>query len=142
MSEPLIQSSAVANAFNTSGDVVEHDAAQRSQAMVGHILGIFGILGTGIYHLVKKNDPKAGAFVKDQVREAFNFHLAMFVALVGLNILTAVVVGVTGSAILGLLISLVTLVIWLAILALLVMSAIKANKGIAARYPVKIPALK
>lgn len=123
-----------------SAPLAEADPKQRSEAMIAHILGIFGILGTGIYYLVKKNT--AGPFAKDQMKEAFNFHLAVFVASIALNIISAVVVGVTQSAILGLLIGLVSLALWVAVIVLLIMNAIKANKGIAARYPVKIPAIK
>ena len=141
MSDPTMHAS-VTKAFDSTGTVVENDASQRTQAMLGHILGLFGILGTGIYYLVKKNDAKAGPFVKDQIKEAFNFHLAVFVLMIALNIVSAIVVGVTGSAMLAGLIGLATLVLYIAVLALLIMNAIKANKGIAARYPVKIPALK
>jgi uncharacterized protein len=125
-----------------AGPVVENDPAQRSQAMIAHLLGLLGILGTGIYYLIKKNDAKAGPFVKDQMKEAFNFQLAIFVVMIALNIVSAIVVGVTHSALLASLIGLLSLVIYVGVLVLLVLNAIKANKGIAARYPFKIPALK
>src|SRR4051794_35700445 len=40
---------------------IEADATQRGEAKIGHILGIFGILGTGIYYLLKRE--AAGMFV-------------------------------------------------------------------------------
>src|SRR3954451_716972 len=51
---------------------VESDTAQRGQAKIAHLLGIFGIVGKGIYYYLKHSD--AGTFARDQMKEAFNFH--------------------------------------------------------------------
>src|SRR3954468_3097412 len=50
---------------------VEQDPAQCAQAKVAHLFGILGILGTGINYYLKHK--QAGPFVKDQMKEAFNF---------------------------------------------------------------------
>lgn len=123
-----------------SSALTESDPAQRSQAMVAHLLGLLGILGTGIYYLVKK--ATATPFVLDQMKEAFNFQLAVFVAMIALQILSGIIVAVTHSAVLAGLIGLVVLAIYVGVIVLLIMNALKANKGIAARYPIKLPALK
>lgn len=128
--------------YQSAAGLSESDPGQRSQAMIAHLLGLLGILGTGIYYLIKKNDAKAGPFVQDQMKEAFNFQLAVFVVMIALNILSAILVAVTHSAVLAGLIGLVSLAIYVGVIVLLVMNAMKANKGVAARYPVKIPALK
>lgn len=119
-------------------DYVENDVAQRSQAKIAHLLGIFGILGTGIYYLVKKND--AGTFVRDQMKEAFNFHLLVFCASIVLSILGAVAGAVVG--VLGLVFSLVSFALTIGALVLSILNALKAGKGQVARYPARISALK
>ena len=83
-------------------DYVETDAAQCSSAKAAHLCGIFGILGTGIYNLLKRKD--ARPFVRDQAAEAFNFHLMVFVAQIALSIAAAV-----AGAILGLLATVLSL---------------------------------
>lgn len=124
----------------TTGTVVENDASQRSQAMIAHLAGIFGILGTGIFYLVKKNDPATGSFVKEQIKEAFNFHCLVLVAVIGVNIVTIVLAMVMAK--LALLGSLAGLAIFLGTLFLVITNAMKANKGEFATYPAKIKVLK
>lgn len=117
---------------------VESDAGQRGEAKIGHILGIFGILGTGIYYLVKKNT--AGAFVKDQMKEAFNFQMVVFVAAVALSIVGGVVAAVAGS--LAIIFSLANLALMVTSIVLCVKNGVKAGKGEVARYPVRLNVLK
>jgi uncharacterized Tic20 family protein len=137
MSTPIIPP--IANPL-ASGPIVESDPAQRTQAMIANLLGIFGILGTGIFYLIKKNDPTAGPFVRDQIKEAFNFQCAIFVAYIVLMI-AMIVLGMI-SSILALLVSLVVMVASLGVIAIVIINALKANKGEAARYPFKIAVLK
>ena len=118
-------------------DYVENDPAQRSEAKLAHILGIFGILGTGIYYLVKKD--KAGAFAKDQMKEAFNFQLLIFCVQMALSIVGAVA-GAVATA-LSMVFSLASLAVFIGVIVLLVKAAGKAGKGEVARYPARIGAL-
>lgn len=120
--------------------MVESDASQRTQAMLAHLLGIFGILGTGIYYLVKKNDPRTGTFVKEQIRESFNFQLLMFCVF----LVSGFAVGILAmvSTILGTVASFLLYVVMLAQLVLVIQGAMKANKGQAVTYPAKIRVLK
>lgn len=122
------------------GPIVETDPAQRTQAMLANLLGIFGIVGTGVFYLIKKNDPTAGPFVRDQIKEAFNFHCAVFAAYIALMIVMIVVSMI--SSILALLMSLLITLASLGVLALVIINTLKANKGEAARYPIKIAILK
>jgi uncharacterized Tic20 family protein len=119
---------------------VETDAAQCGQAKVAHLLGIFGILGTGIYYLVKRNDAAVGPFVRDQMKEAFNFHLLVFAGTFVLNIIGAIA-GAVATA-LALVFSLVVLALVVGAIVLSVMNAMKAGKGQVARYPARLRALK
>ena len=117
---------------------VETDAAQCGQAKVAHLLGIFGILGTGIYYLVKRHD--AGTFVRDQMKEAFNFHLLVF----AIGIVLAIVGAVAGAilTVLGLVFGIVHLALIVGAIVLAVLNALKAGKGQVARYPARISVLK
>ena len=133
MSDPAVNPMA-------AGPVVESDPAQRTQAMIAHLCGIFSILGTGIFYLVKKNDATAGPFVKDQIKEAFNFHIALFAAYIAL-VVVMIVLGMI-SATLMMIASLLVMLVGLGVLVLVILNAVKANKGIAARYPFKIAVLK
>ena len=119
-------------------DYVESLPAQRSQAQVAHLCGIFGIVGTGIYYLVKKND--AGPFVRDQMKEAFNFHLLVFCCAIALNICGVVATSIIG--LLGLLFSLATFALMIGALVLSITNAMKAGKGYVARYPARLSVLK
>lgn len=125
-----------ADALPTS--YVETDPAQCSQARLAHLLGIFGIVGTGIFYVVKKNE--AGPFVKDQMKEAFNFQLLVFAVAIVLN-----VVSVIGAAIVGaiaMVLSLAVMALMVGALVLTILNALKAGKGQVARYPARIPVLK
>ena len=117
---------------------VEADPGPRSAAQLAHILGIFGILGTGIYYAVKGKD--AGPFAKDQMKEAFNFQLLVFCTMLGLNIASAVAGQILG--LLSLVFGLATLAVFVGVIVLLIKNAMKAGKGEVARYPARIPAIK
>jgi uncharacterized Tic20 family protein len=117
---------------------VEADPAQRGQAKLGHLLGIFGIVGTGIFYLVKRKD--AGAFAKDQMREAFNFHVVVFAVAVVLGIAGSVAATLLGKV--AIVFSLTSMTLMLGAIVLSVLNALKAAKGNVARYPVRINVLK
>ena len=134
MSDPILTPSAV------DGVVTESDPAQRSQAMIAHLLGIFGILGTGIFYLIKKNDATAGPFVRDQMKEALNFEILVALAWVALVILAVLLAVIVPKLLI--LVSLLYLVMLVGNIALVVMAGMKANKGIAARYPFKLAVVK
>ena len=119
-------------------DYVESDQTQWSDAKIGHLLGIFGILGTGIWYLVKKNDNKP--FVMDQTKEAFNFHLLVFCAAIALNVVGIIVSMVVGM--LGLLFSLAVFALIIGAIVLSITNAMKAGKGQVARYPARLSVLK
>lgn len=127
-------------AFSMNGPVVETDPTQRKAAMIAHLCGIAGILGTGIFYLVKKNDVATGNFPKQQVKDAFNFHCVIaalwFVLIIALTVVAMIVPA------LAMIFSLAFSVVGLGVLALVIVNALKANKGIAGVYPISFPILK
>jgi uncharacterized Tic20 family protein len=121
-----------------TADYVESMPAQRSEAQIAHLCGIFGVLGTGVYYLVKKND--AGPFVRDQMKEAFNFHVLVFCAAIALSIVGAIATVIVGM--LGLVFSLASFALIIGALVLSITNAMKAGKGHVARYPARLSVLK
>lgn len=117
---------------------VESDPAQRSDAMIAHLCGLFGILGTGVFYVVKKKDAKP--FVLDQAKEAFNFHLLVFAAAIALSVAGAIAGFILG--LLALVFSLANMTLLVGAIVLSVMNAMKASKGNVARYPARISVLK
>jgi uncharacterized Tic20 family protein len=119
-------------------DYVEVDPVQRSQAKIANWLGVFGILGTGIYYFLKQSG--AGPFARDQMKESFNFQLLAFAVAVVLGVVGVVLGAVVG--VLAMIVSYVRLAVMLGALVLAIMNGIKAGKGEVARYPARIRVLK
>jgi uncharacterized Tic20 family protein len=105
-------------------------------ALLGGMLtsgaGIF--LGPLIIWLVKKDTMP---FVADQAKEALNFAITVLLAFAALVILTVITFGV--GAVLSVPLG---LVIAIAALVLIIIAAIKANEGIAYRYPIALRLVK
>jgi uncharacterized Tic20 family protein len=117
---------------------VETDPVQCKQAKVGHLLGIFGIVGTGIYYYLKGK--QAGAFARDQMKEAFNFHVVIFAVAIVLSVAGSVAAALLGK--LAIIFSFTSMGLMIGAIVLSVLNAIKAGKGNVARYPVRINVLK
>jgi len=101
---------------------------EKSMAMLAHLLGILGFLGPLIIWLIKKD---TSAFVDDQGKEALNFHLTMLIGyLIG---------GVTFWLCIG---AFIILAVWIVSLIFSIVGAMKANQGIAYRYPFAIRLIK
>ena len=98
-------------------------------ALAGIVLPSFGhILGPLIVWLVKKDTMP---FVDDQGKEALNFQLTMTIALFLSAILIVVVIGLA-----------LLPVVALVDVILVILGAMKANEGVAYRYPFNIRFLK
>ncbi|MDB5331399.1 MAG: hypothetical protein JWP03_2550 [Phycisphaerales bacterium] len=93
-----------------------------------HLLGILGFLGPLIIWLIKKDQ---SPFIDDQGKEALNFHLTMLIAYV--------VGGMTMCIGIGFII---LPAVWVISVVFSIMGAMKANQGIAYRYPVTIRFIK
>jgi uncharacterized Tic20 family protein len=116
-------------------------ADDRTMAMLAHLLGIFtGFLGPLIIWLVKKDQSE---FVNDQGREVVNFHITVglvsVVVLPGLLILS--VIPLIGCLIFPIFI-LTAMAISIGSLVFHIMGTVKANEGIAYRYPFNFRLIK
>ena len=139
MSDPIMPPSSPLG-YESTGMLTETDPGQRSQAMVAHLLGIIALIGPGIYYLIKKNDPTAGPFVRDQIKEVFNWGIVVVIAAIAINVITVILAFVSGT--LAVIFSLLGMVVGIGNLVLVIMAAMKANSGVAARYPFTLKVLK
>lgn len=97
---------------------------QRTMAMAAHLLGIITLfIGPLIIWLMNKDNPEK-AFVTEQAKEALNFQITLTIVYIIGAILTLIVIG-----------ALLNMAAGLAGLVLAIIAAIKANEGIAYRYP-------
>jgi uncharacterized Tic20 family protein len=115
-------------------------ADERQWAMFAHLSAIvaavvgLSFLGPLIVWLVKKDTMP---FVDDQGKEALNFNITVLIVFAILWILTFVTLGI-GFLLTGPLMFLVGL----AALVLVIIAGIKANEGVAYRYPFAIRLVK
>jgi uncharacterized protein len=114
-------------------------AEEKTWAMVSHLACVVFLAPLIVWLIQKDKMP----FVDDQGKEAFNFQLSVFIVDAALWVLIAI-----GSA-LGFLALIIVPIIYLAITALgvyalvqIIMAAIKANDGVAYRYPVNFRLIK
>ena len=121
-------------------------AEERQWAMFAHLSALAGglltsavggwgfFLGPLVIWLMKKDTMP---FVADQAKEALNFNITVSAIFVALLILTVLTLGI------GALLTVpVMLIVGLGALVLIVMAAIKANDGIAYRYPLTLRLIK
>jgi uncharacterized Tic20 family protein len=109
----------------------EPDKDSKTMAMLAHLLGIVsGPIGALIIWMIKKDTLP---FVDDQGKEALNFQLTLLIGYV---------ISFALSFILLCLAPLITLGIWVCSIIFSIMGAMKANTGIAYRYPVNLRLIK
>jgi uncharacterized Tic20 family protein len=111
----------------------EPDKDSKTMAMLAHLLGIVsGPLGALIIWMIKKDQQP---FVDDQGKEALNFQLTLLIAYV-----FAIVISFTG--ILLCISPLISLGTWIVSIVFSIMGGMKANTGVAYRYPVNLRFIK
>ena len=104
---------------------------QRTMSVLAHLLGIVtGPIGALIIWLVSKDDASKG-FVVDQSKEALNFQITVFIAIVISWILAFVLIGLLLMPLVG-----------IANLVLCIIAGIKANNGESYRYPFALRLIK
>lgn len=122
-------------------------ADERQWAMFAHLSALVGGILTGgwafsigcflgplIIWMVKKDSMR---FVDDQGKEALNFNITVALIFLALLILSVVTLGI------GLIIAVpVALVVGIAWLVFTIIAAIKANEGVAYRYPLTLRLIK
>jgi len=119
---------------------------ERQWAMFAHLSALLGglltsglggwgfFLGPLVIWLMKKDSMP---FVADQAREALNFNITVSAIFLILLILSVLTLGI------GLLVTMpIMLIVGLAALVLIIMAAVKANAGVAYRYPFAIRLVK
>ena len=109
-----------------SGQGVSKDA--RTMAMLAHLLGLVGFIGPLIVWLIKKDED---AFINEQGKEALNFQLTLLIGYVISMVLLVVVIGF-----------LLLPALWIVNVIFCIMGAMKANTGVAYRYPVNLRLIK
>lgn len=109
-----------------TGEVSKDD---KTMGMLSHLLAIFiGFLGPLIIYLVKG---KESEFIADQSKEALNFQITVFIAIIACIALAFVLIG-----------AFLLPVVALGNLILTIIAAIKANDGVKYRYPFAIRLIK
>jgi uncharacterized Tic20 family protein len=116
-------------------------AEERQWAMFAHlaalsvfVTGIGAVVGPLIVWQIKKNEMP---FVDDQGKEATNFNITTLIIFVALWIFTIITLGI------GALITIpAMLVVFVGWLVLTIIAALKANEGVAYRYPFAIRLIK
>ncbi len=111
-----------------------HLSALLGGIVTGHLFGWGCFLGPLIIWLIKKDTMP---FVNDQGKEALNFNITLAIIGLALLILSILTLGI------GLLIAIpVGVIVGIAWLVFTIIAAIKANEGVAYRYPVSLRLIK
>src|SRR5262245_51144358 len=141
MNEPSVEGAAPA------GSPTAPNAQERQWGMFAHLSVLLGglltsgwggsvgfFIGPLIIWLVKKDTMP---FVADQAKEALNFAITVSLACVALVILSVLTLGI------GLLLTVpLYVIIGITVLVLVIIAAIKANEGVAYRYPFALRLIK
>jgi uncharacterized Tic20 family protein len=117
-------------------------ADERLWGMLACLGGIFGLLPPLIIWLVQKDKMP---FVDDQGKEALNFEISVCIAWFGLIVVGAVLGTILAIIHLGILLSLLWLLypaLWIYNLVMSIVAGLKANEGIAYRYPISLRLVK
>lgn len=103
----------------------------RTLALITHLSGIvLGFIVPLIIWLVNKDKADKG-FLNDQAKEALNFQITLLIIYVIGTVLTVILIGVV-----------INLAAWIACIILSIMAALKANEGVAYRYPFALRLIK
>jgi uncharacterized Tic20 family protein len=122
------------NQESQGSGAINRDA--RQWAMICHLIALVGLLGNGIgfilgplivWLLKREDDP----FIDEQGKEALNFQITMFVALVISLVLALVLIGFV-----------LFFLVMIFMTVFPIIGAIKANEGVHYRYPVTIRFIK
>jgi len=114
---------------------LDSNPESRMWAMLAHLSALSGfvipfgnIVGPLIIWLIKRDEM---SFVSDQGREALNFNISMTIYMMVAGVLIFVLIGIPLMIVLG--------IAWL---VLTILAAVKANEGVAYRYPLTLRLVK
>ena len=103
----------------------------RTMAMIGHLSGILvSFVGPLVVWLMNKDKADKG-WLNDQAKEALNFQITVLIAWFAAGILAVIAIGL-----------LLMPVIWIGNLILCILAGMKANEGVAYRYPFALRLIK
>jgi hypothetical protein len=103
----------------------------RTLAMLTHLSGIvLGFIVPLIIWLINKDRTDKG-FLNDQAKEALNFQITILIGYVAGMVLTIILIG-----------PLISLAAWVLSLVFSIIAGLKANEGVAYRYPLSIRLIK
>ena len=113
----------------SSGGVASQE--DRTLALLTHLSGIvLGFIVPLVLWLINK-DKADMELLNDQAKEALNFQITVLIGYVISTILMAILIG-----------ALLMLVVWVANLILCILAGVKANEGVAYRYPFALRLIK
>lgn len=111
--------------------VGEASSEDRTLALLTHLSGIIlGFIVPLIIWLVNK-DKTDKAFINDQAKEALNFQLTMLMGYIAGMVLTIILIG-----------PLISMATWVVSLIFSIIAGMKANEGVAYRYPFAVRLIK
>ena len=129
------------NIAQTTTVPVPVSSDERTWALIGHlsafsffITGVGCVLGPLVVWLIKRDTLP---FAADQAKEALNFNITVAIAFLALLLFTIVTLGI--GIVLAWPIGALLFVAWF---VLTIMAAIKANEGVAYRYPFTLRLVK
>jgi uncharacterized protein len=103
----------------------------KTLAMLTHLSGIILSFIVPLIIWLTNKDKADKGFLNDQAKEALNFQITLLIIYVVGTILTVILIG-----------ALINLVAWLACIILSILAALKANEGVAYRYPFALRLIK
>lgn len=105
----------------------ESSQEDRTIALLAHLSGVvLSFIVPLIVWLIHRDKPDH-AFLTDQAKEALNFQITMAIAFLACSVLTLIVIG-----------ALLAPLVWLFDLIFCILAGIKANEGVAYRYPLTL----
>jgi uncharacterized Tic20 family protein len=103
----------------------------RTLALITHLSGIvLSFIVPLIVWLIHKDRPDKD-FLNDQAKEALNFQITVAIAYVISAVLTVILIG-----------ALLTFIVWVVNLVFCIVAGVKANEGVAYRYPFALRLIK
>lgn len=103
----------------------------RTLGMLTHLSGIILSFIVPLIIWLTNKDKADKGWLNDQAKEALNFQITLLIVYVVGTILTVILIG-----------ALINLVAWIACIILSILAALKANEGVAYRYPFALRLIK
>jgi len=103
----------------------------RTLAMLTHLSGIILSFIVPLIIWLTNKDKADKGWLNDQAKEALNFQITLLIIYVIGTVLTIILIG-----------ALINFAAWIACIILSIMAALKANEGVAYRYPFALRLIK